>query len=94
MGRTAPTSNAEDSEGKEIKGYVARMQSGREIVGSGPVKLASATDEKQQKALDTLSVPLRFISKKSRTVLAVPSNFDPIASIARSNQLPGYDLVR
>lgn len=70
------------------------MKSGRDQVGSGPVVLPSATDDKAQKALDTLAVPLRFISAKSRTVLAVPSNFDPISSIANSNQLPPYELVR
>lgn len=70
------------------------VNSNREKVGSGPVVLPSATDDKAQKALEMLSVPLRFVSKKSRTVMAVPSNFDPICSIANSNQLPGYDLVR
>ncbi len=70
------------------------MQAGREIVGSGPVALPSATDEKAQKALDMLKVPLRFVSPKSRTVMAVPSNFDPICSIGNSNKVPGYDLVR
>ena len=39
-------------------------------------------------------VPLRFISRKSRTALAVPSSFDPSVSIRRSNQLPSFDLVR
>ncbi len=70
------------------------MQAGREVVGSGPVALPSATDEKAQKALDMLKVPLRFVSPKSRTVMAVPSNFDPICSIGNSNKVPGYDLVR
>jgi hypothetical protein len=44
--------------------------------------------------MDSLAVPLRFVSPKSRTVMAVPSGFDAVAGIARSNQLPGYDLVR
>jgi len=70
------------------------LQAGREVVGSGPVALPSATDEKAQKALDMLKVPLRFVSPKSRTVMAVPSNFDPICSIGNSNKVPGYDLVR
>ena len=94
MGRTVAPSNAEDPEGRTLKGYVARLQSGRDLVGSGPVQLPSATDAQQQRALDSLSVPLRFDSPKSRTVLAVPSGFDPVAGIARSNQLPDYDLVR
>lgn len=94
MGRTAAAPNVADSEGRPIKGFVAKLQSGRDIVGSGPVQLASAADAQQQRALDQLSVPLRFISQKSRTVLQVPSSFDPVSSIARSNQLPAYDLVR
>jgi hypothetical protein len=94
VGTSAPAENPADSEGRELKGYVAQMQQGRQLVGTGPVKLASATDAQQQRALDSLVVPLRFVSPKARTVLAVPSNFDPIACIAKSNQLPGYDLVR
>lgn len=94
VGRTAAGSNNADPEGRAIKGYVAKLHSGREVVGSGPVELPSATDAQAQKALDQLSVPLRFVSPKSRTVMAVPSSFDPISSIKRSNQLPEYALVR
>ena len=94
VGRTAVPGNDNDNEGRTLKGYVAKLQSGRDLVGSGPVELPSATDAQQQRALDNLSVPLRFISKKSRTVLSVPSGFDAVAGTARSNQLPGYDLIR
>ncbi|KAJ1418197.1 WD40-repeat-containing domain protein [Ochromonadaceae sp. CCMP2298] len=86
--------NDNDAQGRELKGMVARMQSGRDEVGRGPVKLASATDAQAQKALDQISMPLRFVSSKSRSALVVPSHIDPVAAVARSNSLPPYELVR
>jgi hypothetical protein len=95
VGRTAaPEDSGADQQGRTLRGYVAKLQAGRELVGSGPVQLPSATDAQQQRALDALAVPLRFVSQKSRTVMAVPSGFDAVAGIAKSNQLPAYDLVR
>ena len=86
--------NAEDLKGRQVKGFVSQIECDRDLVGRGPVKLATAADAKKEKALDMLTVPLRFISQRSRTALSVPSNFDAVSGIAKSNQLPGYDLVR
>lgn len=83
-----------DSTGRKVKGYVDKMNIDRTAVAWGPVQVANATDAQKEKAMEMLTVPLRFVSRKSRTALVVPSNFDPIASIARSNQLPNYELVR
>ena len=86
--------NLEDLKGRNVKGYVAQLECDRDIVGKGPVKLVTAADAQKDRVVEMLSVPLRFISKKSRTALSVPSNFDAVANIAKSNQLPGYDLIR
>ncbi len=86
--------NIKDSTGRKVKGYVDKMNVDRTAVAWGPVQVANATDAQKEKAMEMLTVPLRFVSRKSRTALVVPSNFDPIASIARSNQLPNYELVR
>jgi hypothetical protein len=77
-----------------LLGFVEKFDNGRNVVGSGPVKLPSATDAKVERAMESLAVPLRFISRKSRTALSVPSSFDPISGIRKSNTLPNYDLVR
>jgi hypothetical protein len=86
--------NDADAQGRQLKGMVAKMQSGREMVGRGPVKMVSATDAAVQRALAEISMPLRFVSNKSRSALVVPSHIDPVAAVNRSNSLPPYDLVR
>jgi len=86
--------NIEDSAGRKVKGYVAKLNVDRSAVAWGPVQVTNAADAQKERAMEMLTVPLRFVSRKSRTALVVPSNFDPIASIARSNQLPNYELVR
>lgn len=86
--------DAGDVHTKPARGFVARVDAGRESVGTGPVVLPDPADAKQQKAMELLAVPMRFVSRKSRTALTVPSNFDPVVGIKRSKQLPPYDLVR
>lgn len=91
---TSQSIEQEFQTGLDLKGFAQKMESGREVVGTGPVRLSNATDAKVEKAMESLTVPLRFISRKSRTALAVPSSFDPLTMIRKSNQLPNYDLVR
>jgi hypothetical protein len=77
-----------------LQNYVDKVEAGRAAVGRGPMPLTNATDKKSEKLLDILAVPLRFVSRKSRSALAVPSNFNPAEMIGRSNCLPNYGLVR
>lgn len=80
--------------GKTLTGFVQKVNAGRDQVGRGPVRIVDAADSKAEKAAEILAVPLRFVSRKSRTALAVPSNFDPNYYIPKSRQVPNYDLVR
>lgn len=83
-----------DHAGRPIKSFVSQMNANRASVGKGPVQLASATDAQKERLQDMLAVPLRFVSRKSRTVLNVPSNFEPNKLIPRSNSLPQHSLRR
>lgn len=83
-----------DREGLLLSNYVEKVEAGRRTVGYGPVNLPNATDAKAEKTADILAVPLRFVSRKSRTALTVPSNFDPNSAIPRSNSLPNHSLIR
>jgi hypothetical protein len=83
-----------NEDGLPLQSFVDKMEAGRRKVGKGPVVLPSATDAQKERQADILAVPLRFVSRKSRTALSVPSNFDPAPALARSNTLPRYNLVR
>eukprot|EP01038_Epipyxis_sp_PR26KG_P015669 gene15669-21194_t len=87
-------SNEEYNINNSIKGrgFAAKVDNGRQLVASGPVNPPSATDAKTERAADLLAVPLRFVSRKSHSVLSVPSSFDPI-QMRRSNNPPSYSLV-
>ncbi len=80
--------------GRVLTNFVSKVNAGRNTVGVGPVRIPAATDAKKERLQELLAVPLRFVSRKSRTALAVPSNFDPNSAIPRSNSLPSYELVR
>ncbi len=92
--KTKTDGDVEPFTGLPLKSFAAKLNSGRQAVGVGPVQLANATDSQKERASELLAVPLRFISRKSRTALAVPSNFDPNTVIPRSNQLPSHELIR
>jgi hypothetical protein len=83
--------------GRLLKNFIAKVDSGRETVARGPFNLPSATDAKRDREIDRaqqlLAVPLRFVSRKSRTALAAPSHFDS-SLIQLSNTLPDFDLSR
>jgi len=83
-----------DAEGLPLTSFVDKMEAGRRKVGTGPVRVTNPTDAKAEKAQDILAVPLRFVSRKSRTALTVPSDFDPTTAIPRSDSLPSHHLVR
>lgn len=93
--------------GKPLRSFAQKVDAGRRIVGSGPVQLPAAVDAPNlnksgpqastavvNQHLAAMAVPLRFLSRKSRTALAAPSSFDAATAIARSNSLPSYELQR
>lgn len=79
--------------GLPLKSYAAKMDAGRQAVGIIPDRYPTTTAGADAHSAN-LAVPLRFLSRKSRTALAVPANFDAAGALMRSNQLPGYTLRR
>lgn len=92
---TQPTT--EHLTGLPLKSFPDKVNAGRKVVGNIPERFASTTagvDATTAMMQNAMSVPLRFLNRKSRTALAVPSNFDASVALSRSNQPPQYDLVR
>lgn len=67
------------------------MATGRPTVGKGPLKQPERSEFKT--SLEISDIPMRFVTKKCRTSLAAPSNFD-MAMMDRSARLPSYDMTR
>jgi len=87
------TMKVEKNEGKVMRGFINQLNSGRDVVGTGPIKITKGIDSLTEKDKDLLVVPLRFVSSRSRNSMLVPSNFD-VSLIKRSNAYPLYKLVR
>jgi WD40 repeat protein len=69
-----------------------RIDQGRKDIGRGPIKApVDPYLNHQIAAID--EVPLRFLSRKSRTSLTAPSNFDT-SLLMRSSKLPEFEIVR
>ena len=64
---------------------------GRPVVGKGPLKQPEKSELKGR--LEISDIPYRFVTRKCRTSLATPSNFD-MSIMDRSSRLPNYDVTR
>jgi WD40 repeat protein len=65
------------------------VDTSRPSVGRGPLVIPGRTEKK----LELSDVPHSFVTRKCRTALATPSNFD-MRMMDRSSRPPSYDLVR
>jgi hypothetical protein len=68
----------------------------REAVKEMPRRLQDVSTTAGNDALQAqlTTIPLRFLSRKSRTAMAVPTKFDATTALMKSNQLPNYQLQR
>ena len=72
------------------KGSLAsQMDQGRKLVAAGPFKDPLSDSYETTRVDAIMAVPLRFISRKSKTALVCPTNFD-VALLKRSAVLPSY----
>jgi WD40 repeat protein len=67
----------------------AQMDQGRQLVATGPFKDPLSDSYETSRADAIMAVPLRFISRKSKTALVCPTNFD-VSLLKRSAVLPSY----
>ncbi len=76
-------------------GALGQKSQKRTLVGSGPMIMDGAIGRDAAAARETSLevVPLRFVSRKSRTSLATPTNFN-FALARRSANLPNYRCAR
>jgi WD40 repeat protein len=67
------------------------LDTGRPTVGKGPLKPVEQADLRGR--LEISDIPYRFVTRKCRTSLAAPSDFD-MSMVDRSARLPNYDMTR
>ena len=72
--------------------FSAKVDQGRPPIARGPLKVAEDTYE-INRSDGLVTVPLRFLSRKSRTVLTAPSNFD-VNLYKRSSAAPNLFFFR
>lgn len=72
--------------------FAAKVDQGRPSIARGPLKLAEDTYE-INRSDGLVTVPLRFLSRKSRTALTAPSNFD-VNLYKRSSTAPNLFFFR
>ena len=72
--------------------FYAKVDQGRPPIARGPLKIAEETYEINRPD-GLVTVPLRFLSRKSRTALTAPSNFD-VNLYKRSSTAPGLFFFR
>jgi hypothetical protein len=89
-----PFANANIGSTAGVGGVLAKKQQNRSLVGTGPMRVDGSMTAFEGAAggqVDT--IPLRFVSRKSRTALATPASFN-FSLAKRSGQLPNYECVR
>jgi hypothetical protein len=82
-------------------GVLAKKHQNRSLVGRGPIRVDNPMSEFEATGGDLAStstggletVPLRFVSRKSRTALTTPANFN-FGLAKRSAMAPNYECIR
>jgi hypothetical protein len=86
------------ADGAIAQSYLELTDSRRVPVAAGPLRAEQlsaweAAPDRETDSMRPTVLPLKFLSRKSRTSMVAPSTFD--ASLyKRSAQIPAYDAVR